>query len=141
MKQILADLEKSELLFSQSKDFEGDPIHEGNIEKWEKTVNAFRLKVLINLSKKETDSELNIKNKFAQIVTAGNLMQTNADNFQLVYADKSGQIYPFNTVNSKFAGYGVVSGTVVDTMKVYGDYRLFYYASPAKTQSGFRYSC
>lgn len=134
MMQILSDLEKSELLFSQAKDFDGDPILMGNVVKWRRTVNAFRLKVLINLSKKETDTDLNIKNKFAQIVAAGNLMQTNDDNFQLVYSDKAGQIYPFNTVNSKFPVYGVVSGTIVDTMKVYGDYRLFYYASPAKAQ-------
>jgi len=134
MKQVLADLEKSEKLFAQAKTFEGDPIHKGNVVKWRKTVNAFRLKVLINLSKKESDTDLSIKSKFEQIVAAGNLMQTNADNFQLVYSDKSGQIYPFNTVNSKYPAYGMISGTLVDTLKAYGDYRLFYYASPSKSQ-------
>lgn len=135
MKQVLADLEKSDLLFSQAKNFDGDPILKGDVGKWRKTVNAFRLKVLINLSIKESDADLSVKSKFAQIVTANTLMQTNADNFQLVYGDKSGQLYPFNTVNNKGTAYGVVSGTLIDTLKAYNDYRLFYYASPAKYQT------
>ena len=133
MTGILADLDKAYELFSDGRTFEGDIVFNGNLEKWKKTVTAFQLKVLMFLSKKESDADLNIKAKFAQVVQRG-LMTSNADNFQLVFSSKSGQIYPFNNNNTKHDVYGMLSNVMVDHLKSWGDYRLFYYARPSEVK-------
>lgn len=135
MLSILDDLDKAYESFSVASNFSGDPILKGNTEKWKKTVTAFRLKVLINLSKKESDPDLKVKERFARLVSSASLMESNDDNFQLVYADKAGQVYPFHNTRTKHAGYSIMSSTIVDVFKEYNDYRLFYYAKPAKIKT------
>lgn len=135
MLSILDDLDKAYESFSVASNFSGDPILKGNTEKWKKTVTAFRLKVLINLSKKESDPDLQVKERFARLVASGTLMESNEDNFQLVYADKAGQVYPFHNTQTKHAGYAIMPSTIVDVFKEYKDYRLFYYAKPAKVKT------
>lgn len=140
MLNILSDLDKAYQAFSEADDvaFEGDIIFGGNKENWKKTVTAFQLKVLINLSKKESDSDMNIKSRFAGIVQNGSLMTSNTDNFQLVYRDQQGMKYPFNDLTSNQTKYAMMSSVLVDQMKEYEDYRLFYYGEPsiAKTNEG-----
>ena len=131
MINLINDLEKAASLFDKASNFEGDPILNGDITKWRKVVDAFRLKMLLYLSKKENHTELRIKDRFAQIVTSGNLMSSNNDNFQLEFSDKAGQIYPFNKIVSKHYMYTTISSVVVDSLKAYDDYRLFYFAKPA----------
>lgn len=135
MLSILDDLDKAYESFSVASNFSGDPILKGNTEKWKKTVTAFRLKVLINLSKKESDPDLQVKERFARLVASGTLMESNEDNFQLVYADKAVQVYPFHNTQTKHAGYAIMPSTIVDVFKEYKDYRLFYYAKPAKVKT------
>ncbi|WP_316842921.1 SusD/RagB family nutrient-binding outer membrane lipoprotein [Pedobacter gandavensis] len=132
MLQVLQDLETSANAFKVAKNFGGDPIFNGKVDNWLRVVNSFRLKVLISLSKKDTDAELKIKERFAQILANEPLMRTNTDNLQLVYSDKAGQIYPFNNVQNKYTVYGMISSVLSDSLKKYNDYRLFYYAAPSK---------
>lgn len=128
---VLADLEKAYSFFESASDFGGDPILNGNVDKWMKVVSAFQLKVLMHLSKKEADADLQVKERFARIVSSSALMDSNDDNLQLVYSDKAKQIYPFHNTQTKHAGYTMLSSTVIDVFKATEDYRLFYYASPA----------
>lgn len=132
MLQVLQDLETAANSFKGAKDFGGDPIFNGKVDNWARVVNSFRLKVLISLSKKEADPELKIKERFAQILANEPLMRTNADNLQLIYSDKAGQIYPFNNSLNKYTTYGMISSVLSDSLKKYNDYRLFYYAAPSK---------
>lgn len=133
MLNILNDLEKSYQCFSEAEEtaFEGDIVFEGDREKWKKTVTAFQLKVLINLSKKEGDADLNVKSRFASIIQRGSLMASNTDNFQLVYKDQTGMKYPFNDLTTNQTKYAVISTTLIDRLKEYNDYRLFYFGEPA----------
>lgn len=139
MLSVLSDLEKSYFLFSLAKPFAGDPVFKGDINLWKKTVTAFQLKVLMHLSKKESDTDLKPKERFAAIVNTASLMTSNKDNFQLVYSDKASQVYPLHNTQTKHTGYAMISSTLIDVFKAYEDYRLFYYAKPAKikTDSGF----
>ncbi|MEG1635490.1 MAG: SusD/RagB family nutrient-binding outer membrane lipoprotein, partial [Rikenellaceae bacterium] len=98
---------------------------------WQKCVNTFQLKVLINLSKRADDADLKIKERFTSVMQRP-IFKSNADNYQLVYSDKGGQIYPFNKVNSKHAGYTMLSSVLIDPLKQLNDYRLFHFAEPAK---------
>ena len=129
MRQILDDLEEAQALFSQGEDFDGDPIFDGSVEKWKKIAVAFEMKVLINLSKKIGDADLKVKERFAQLVNNGDLMASNDDNLQLVYSNTAGQLYPL--YQNDHIQYLMVSTTIIDPLKRFKDYRLFYYAEPA----------
>lgn len=131
MQQVLRDLESAAAAFAAGKNFSGDPLLNGNVDAWRRIVNSFRLKVLISLSKKEADPDLKIKETFAKILQNEPLLRSNSDNLQLVYSDKANQLYPFNTAINKFTSYAMVSSVMVDTLKKYGDYRLFYFAAPS----------
>lgn len=131
---VLSDLEKAYGFFSSGSDFGGDPILNGSVDQWKKIVAAFQLKVLMHLSKKVTDTDLNVKERFAAIVSSATLMESNNDNLQLIYSDKAKQIYPFHNTQTKHAGYTMLSTTVIDVFKETEDYRLFYYAKPAQSK-------
>lgn len=135
MNFILSDLETAYELFSTAKDFDGDPILGGSISKWKKATTAFQLKVLMHLSKKESDADLKVKERFARIVASGSLMESNEDNLQMKYADKANTVYPFHNTNTKHAGYAMLSTMLIDKFKATGDIRMFYYAKPAKYQT------
>ena len=92
MRQVLEDLEESYDLFSAASDFKGDPFVGGSVEKWRKIVSTFQLQVLMSLSKKADDPDLKVKERFARIVSSSTLMESNDDNFQMVYSDKAGQL-------------------------------------------------
>lgn len=134
MQLVLQDLEKAYELFSNAKNFSGDPILKGDVEKWKKVTTAFEMKVLMHLSKKEADTDLKVKERFARLVASNPLMESNADNFQLTYADKANTVYPFHYTQTKHAGYTMMSTTLIDVFKATKDPRLFFYAKPAATK-------
>lgn len=136
---LLADLDRAHELFQTAKNFNGDPIFKGNVKKWAKINAALQLRMLINLSKKESDPDLAIKKKFAEIVARANvLMESNEDNLQLVFSEKAGQIYPLNLTNNTHSTYPVMTTTLMDILQGNKDYRIFYYADPsaAKLKEG-----
>lgn len=131
---LIADLDRSYALLSSGNNFSGDPILKGNIKKWAKIATALELRVLINLSKKESDNDLNVKAKFNEVVKRNNLMASNDDNLQLVFSDKEGQLYPFNHTQNKYTQYPIVSSSVIDILQANKDYRIFYFAAPSKAK-------
>lgn len=140
MLQILKSLEESYANFSKAKDFEGDPMMGGSVAKWKKVVTAFQLKVLINLSLKAADTDLNVQRRFADIVANSDLMESNEDNLQVVFSAKKGQRYPVYKDDFNYSQYPMLSITLVDVLKNFKDYRLFYYAEPSesKTNAGIK---
>ena len=126
MRQVLEDLEEAYTLFSSGSDFDGDPIFGGDTENWKKTVVAFELKVLTHLCKKDADADLKVKERFARLVSSGSLMTSNADNFQLVYSNKAGQLYPFYYTQNKHSDYLMMSSVIIDNLKKFNDYRIFW---------------
>ena len=88
-----ANTEMAGLINAGDHSLLGDFYFNNDLKKWQKTVNTFRLRVLITLSKKETDPTLNIKQDFNKILgnkSAYPLMNDMADNLQFVYVN------PFN---------------------------------------------
>lgn len=131
---ILEELEVADKAFSEGADFDGDPIYNGSTLQWRKLVNSYTLHVLMHLSKKEGDVELDVKNRFAQILANKPLFESNADNYQLIRSDQSGQQYPFYKVGNNFTIYPVSSAEVINPLKQTQDRRLFYYAHPSEKQ-------
>lgn len=136
---LLDELDQAYTHFSKAtRSFDGDPVLNGDITKWKKVVTAMQLKILINLSKKVDDAEVKVKQRFAEIYANKSLMQSNEDNLQLVYADKGGIYYPYSRVNTQQADGPMLSTVLIDTLKKYKDYRLFYYAEPCEALDGVK---
>ena len=113
---------------------QGDIYFNGNLSKWQKVVNTFRLRLLIDLSKKESDADLNIKQQFAMIV--GNtakypLMTSMEDNLQYVYIYPT-NLYPNNPGNFGFDALRYnTSATYIGLLTQLKDPRVFITAEPA----------
>lgn len=126
--KILEDLNEAESLFAQGVNFDGDIMFNGDVTKWRKLCNAMQLKVIQTMSKKIT---ADLKSRFANIVTAGNLMAGNNDNFKLVYTTNSNAIHPMYNGEER-RKYTGISKLAVDALRTLNDRRLFYFAEPAR---------
>lgn len=115
---------------------EGDVFFNGDLSLWRKAVNSLRLRLLIGLSKKESDPDLKIKDQFNAIVSNPGkypVMLANGDNMQITYnnTDKSNN-FPIYPDDSKFyINRNVLGATWVDLMTSLRDPRIFIIASPA----------
>ena len=116
--------------FANGISFTGDPTpYNGDPVKWRKATNAFALKVLMTLSKKEGVASFGIKTRFAEIVAAGNLMEKTTGFLGLNYSTQNK--HPLNSTNDMFTTKTVISSLLMDNLKKLNDYRLFYYSEPA----------
>jgi len=115
----------------------GDIYFNGDLRKWQKAVNAFKLRVLVQLSKKEGEADLNIKSEFAKMVGDAAkypLMSDNSDNLQFTFNSVTDK-YPFNPDNFGFyADRYNTSSTYVSTLASLEDPRVFAVAEPAPAQ-------
>jgi len=129
---ILKELsEANDLLEDNTNIIAGDIIYGGNTFKWQKLVNSFRLKVLMTLSKKEGDADLNLKNSFASIYNSESIMVSNEDNGQLVFFDEEGSRY--TEFNSSGYGSGMyMASTFIESLQDKQDPRLFIYTGQTK---------
>ena len=128
---ILNELkEANDLLTGNTETIFGDIIYGGDPAQWRKLVNSFRLKVMMMLSKKAGEMG-SMTSDFAAIVSGQPLMESNADNGQLVYLDLYGsQYFEFND-----SGYGsglYMDSTFIEKLRMRNDPRLFAYAGQTK---------
>ncbi|MFT4094850.1 MAG: SusD/RagB family nutrient-binding outer membrane lipoprotein [Niabella sp.] len=131
---ILKELDQADSAFAAGSAFDGDFIYSGDPAQWRKLVNSFELYVLMNLYNKTDDSDLDIVDRFKDIVASRPLMESYADNFAVTYINTSGYCYPWSSTSlqkNQFTIYPMVSSTIIDSLKAYNDRRLFYYAEPA----------
>lgn len=113
----------------------GDFYYNNDLGKWRKAVNALKLRVLIHLSKQETDADLNIKQKFSETVSNTSkypLFTGNNDNMEYVYNTQFNK-YPTNPESFGFdvARYNMAS-TYLNTLVNLKDPRTFFVAEPAE---------
>lgn len=136
---ILNELEEANSLLDDSKgNIGGDIIYGGRASQWKKLVNAFRLRLLIHLSKKEDDAKLNIKQQFQSIISDPvkyPLMSGPADNGQIVFNSSVVSNY-YPTIGSLSVTTAVsMEEGMVDTLKSKNDPRLFSFAEPITGQT------
>ncbi|HZJ19582.1 MAG TPA: SusD/RagB family nutrient-binding outer membrane lipoprotein [Pricia sp.] len=131
-KGILKELDEANtLLMDNGEIIAGDIIYGGDTSKWQKLVNSFRLKILITLSKKENDSDLNVKSTFASIYNNQPILESNADNGQLEFIDQDGSRY--SEFNASSYGSGMyIDSTFIQRLQDRKDPRLFIYTSQTK---------
>ena len=129
---ILKELsEANDLLKSANTIIAGDVIYGGNVVKWQKVINAFRLKVLLTLSKRSGEADLAVASSFASIVDKEPLLTSESDNAQLVFLNQEGNRYP--EFNSSGFGSGMyMDSTFIKRLQDREDPRLFIYCTQTK---------
>lgn len=126
---ILEELKEADQFFAKGVTFAGDPTpFNGDPVKWRKANNAFALKVLMSLSKKESVASLNVKQRFADIVAAANLMDASTPFLGLNYSATN--MHPMSGTNDLFTSRTVISSLLIDNLKNLNDRRLYYFADP-----------
>jgi hypothetical protein len=133
-KGILQELEDANTLLDDSKGkINGDIIYGGTASQWKKLVNAFRLRLLIHLSKKENNANLGIKTQFQSIISQPAkypLFTGNSDNAQLVFNSTApDNYYPDFGYLSLATAVSMEKG-FVKILKDRSDPRLFAFAEP-----------
>jgi hypothetical protein len=105
------------------------------LKQWQKVINTFKLRVLINLSKKDADADLNIKQKFADVLNNPAkypIMTGLPDNLEYVYNTAFNK-YPNNKENFGFDALRLcVAATWLNTLSSLNDLRAMKVADPAR---------
>ena len=134
---ILNELKEADAYFAKGVTFSGDPTpYNGDPIKWRRASNAFALKVLMSLSKKEGVASLSVKSRFAEIVASGFILESTTGFLGLNYTATN--IHPLSGTNDLFTSRTDISSLIIDNLKLLNDRRLYYYADPsaAKIKSG-----
>lgn len=111
---------------------DGDFYFRGNLRQWQKIVNAFRLRVLMSMSKRVDDPGMRIREMFATVMQLP-LPESNADNLQIVYSKgEVSNYYPAYTQTPEVdAKRSPLGATYINLLKTFRDPRLFIVALPA----------
>lgn len=139
-KALLQELEEANNLLDDGKGrINGDIVYDGRASQWKKLVNAFRLRLLIHLSKKESNTNLDIKSQFQAIVSDPDkypLLGSNDDNAQLVFNSTApDNYYPTYGYLSLSTAVSMEKG-FVKILKDRSDPRLFAIAAPVSGAEG-----
>lgn len=115
-----------------------DLFYQGNLVKWQKLVNSFKLRVLISLSGKASDPDLNVAAQFAAILNNPStypIFTSQADDMAYSYnpgGSNAYSLYPFNPSNfGSIAGRFNMAATYVSTLTSLQDPRVFVTCEPA----------
>jgi hypothetical protein len=129
-----ANSQLASLVSVKENNLQGDFYFNNDLFKWQKTVNTYRLRLLIHLSKKIGDADFNIKQQFASIVTNKTqypIMESMSDNLQYNYVFPT-NMYPNNPGNFGFDALRYnTSATYINLLKQLKDPRVFVTAEPA----------
>ncbi|CAM2979742.1 SusD/RagB family nutrient-binding outer membrane lipoprotein [Flavobacterium frigoris] len=111
----------------------GDFFFNGDLDKWQKTINAYHLRVLISLSKKNAD--LNIASKVNAIISNPSkypLFSGISDNMMRTFSDEQGNRYELNPTSYGFSrNRNIIGATYLDLLKANNDPRIYVVADPA----------
>ena len=130
--------EANELLNINEAGITGDVVYDGDLLKWKKLINTYHLRVLMSLSIKTADSDLDLVNRFNTIYTNPSkypIMESNADNCRYTYSEETGNTYPFWRSASITTSY-IMEESFIERLKDFNDPRLFVLADPDANSSG-----
>lgn len=112
-----------------------DIYYAGNLVKWQKAVNTFKLRVLIALSKKSSDANLNIAAQFAKIInnpTQYPIFTSQSDDLEFTYLSASYSSYGLTPSNFGSIGTRLnMAKTYVDALTTNNDPRVYITCDPA----------
>lgn len=111
----------------------GDFYYGGDLKKWQKAINAYTVRVLISLSKKSDDADIDVKGRFASIINNPAqypLMSSLSDNMQITHRDEDGFRGNYNPNAAVYRASVILVDTYIDLLKGYQDPRLQKIADP-----------
>ncbi|MBJ6368935.1 SusD/RagB family nutrient-binding outer membrane lipoprotein [Snuella sedimenti] len=120
---------------NQGYTIDGDVYYGGQLVKWQKLINAYTLRILVSLSKRANDSELNVKGRFANIVNNPSqypLFESIADNAELTFRNEDGFKQTYNPDVAVYRQSVNYASTYLEMLKEYQDPRLFLVADPTQ---------
>ncbi|MEP6948175.1 MAG: SusD/RagB family nutrient-binding outer membrane lipoprotein [Ginsengibacter sp.] len=129
-----ANTDLTSLVAGSDNSLQGDIYFNNNLLNWQKTVNTLRLRLLIQLSKKTSDPDLNVAQQFAMIIgdpAKYPVMTDVSDNLEYTY------VYPTNDYPQNPGNFGFnalrenTSATYVGLLTRLKDPRVFVTAEPA----------
>ncbi|QES89817.1 SusD/RagB family nutrient-binding outer membrane lipoprotein [Rhizosphaericola mali] len=111
-----------------------DIYYAGDLSKWQQAVNAFKLRVLISLSKKSSDADLDVATQFSNIINNPAkypLLSSSANDLEFTYVTTYNQ-YPLNMVNfGSTASRYAMAQTYVKSLTDLQDPRVYVNCEPA----------
>ncbi|HEY0245150.1 MAG TPA: SusD/RagB family nutrient-binding outer membrane lipoprotein [Mucilaginibacter sp.] len=121
------------LIAANNTTLAGDMYFANNLKAWQKVVNTYRLRLLIHLSKKTADADLNVAQQFAMIV--GNpakypIMQSSSDDLKYTWLDPTNR-YPLNKETFANGALNNSADTYVGLLTAKSDPRVFITTDPA----------
>ena len=132
-----SNTELTQLIAALDNSLGGDIYFANDLKKWQKTVNTFRLRLLVHLSKKADDTELNVKSQFAAILNNPAqypIMVGSEDNLQYTYLTPN-NFYPENPGSFGFDALREnCSATYVGLLTKLKDPRVFATTEPASAR-------
>lgn len=130
-----ANTEFTALINTNDKNLAGDIYYGNDLKKWQKAVNTFKLRLLIHLSKRESDPDLNIKQQFSSVINNKGqypVFESEANNLQYTYVTPT-NFYPNNPGSFGFdASRKNMSKTCLGLLTQFNDPRTFVVAEPAR---------
>ena len=141
-KQALVWLEEANsdlklLISSSDNSLAGDFMLGNDLVKWQKVVNSYKLRLLITLSKKSADTDLNIAAAFNALISNPSkypLISSLDDNLKFTF-NASTDKYPLNPDEyGKTATRNNMSATYLNTLAALKDPRTFIVADPAEAK-------
>jgi len=123
-------------VIAQGGTISNDFLYGNNLAEWQKAVNAFKLRLLLELSKKAvSDADMNIPTQFAAIVNNPSkypLMASSADNLQFIFVSPT-NYYPMTPANFGQNGSRQnTSQTYIKLLTTFQDPRVYVTAEPAR---------
>lgn len=129
-----ANNDLSTLIARKDNMLNGDFYFGNDLSKWQKVVNAYRLRILVQLSRHADDPDLNIRQQFSNIISKPMkypLLGDMNDNLQYVFNETFNK-YPNNPSNFGFDALRYnTSATYVGLLTRLKDPRVFVTAEPA----------
>jgi len=115
----------------------GDIFYSNSLTQWQKVVNTFRIRLLLELSLQATDPDLNVPTQFASIIsnpTKYPLMQNSTDNLQYTFlASVNTNYYPqYPDIFGQSGSRQNMSQTYVSLLDKFQDPRVYAVAEPAR---------
>lgn len=126
---LLSDLEEANTLIDpgSGQSIQGDILYQGDLVKWKKLANSLRLRLLMRLSEKRSEIDVDVPGRFSEIVSNPSeypVFEENEDNAALEYLESRPNEWPRHTSRAGTFRTYRMSKTLTDTLKAFDDPRL-----------------
>tara|TARA_R110002020_G_scaffold97708_1_gene233121 strand:- start:38695 stop:40146 length:1452 start_codon:yes stop_codon:yes gene_type:complete len=129
--KVLNDLQNASQQLAQNEEgILGDIIYGGDKLKWRKLINSYYLRILMNLSRKTADPDLNIVARFNEVVNDPDqypIFTSNEDSGILNFVNTQDNRYPYFNDNDLQTAY-YMEESFVSKLQSLEDPRLFVFA-------------